>query len=897
MKFHTIACTCIAAAYAACSPYSPDRLGNARSADPGAGGDGPALTSSSSGAGGDGGSSENPSLPACFLADGTVEGGATWIDGDQRATVTTTGDDCRRNYSIETTATLRDDTWGPGGAPNPRSIAEENDAPFLRSGHALLDALYALTVEETRQASVDAISNFAFNDGAPVPCPPGGCFETGEKWSYVWTRDTAYSVYLGLGQLDPIRARNSLSFKVSERRGGGSPEIVQDTGTGGSWPISTDRVVWAFGAEALLPLLEGDARTEFANLTRAAGTNTLERDRKVAFDPADGLYRGEQSFLDWREQSYPNWVVGDPTQIGMSKSLSTNVGHLRLLELTARLAREAGDNDRSERFTEWATALRAAIAEELWIEEDGLFSTYKTTVFDDAAARRYDLLGQALAVLTGVGTPAQRARAVASYPHLERGAPVMWPQQQFTPIYHNRAIWPFVTALWGRAAQEVKNPAVFSHAARSLIRGAALHLSNMENFEAATGEAWLEDGDASGPIINSTRQLWSVAGFVSLIHEQLFGLDARPDGLSLNPFVPHSLHRELFGTSREVALNGIRYRGRTLSVVLALPPTPAPGDGGAWTAAEVTVNGAPVSGPIDAALVDGRNVVRVELGDAGAVDREITLVTEEDLTDYTNLYGPRPPEVVRIDQVGSALRLTLDASGETGITYEIFRDGVRVASDLAASPTWTDSSADPVGRSHCYTVETRYATTVGLAGGHRSQRSKPVCWWGSGDVRVQTVFAPDLARQGGNLTLAYGRDHIENWGDADHSVTAGFTAPSSGRYAVQVVAGNGGGGTDTGITCAVKRVRVVNGASVVATGYVAMPHLGTWNAWRESTTFELPVPLTGGQSYAVVIDEDDDAVNMSSFEHFQSYTATGGREGRFNRVNVASVKLLQLTVE
>ncbi len=67
-------------------------------------------------------------------------------------------------------------------------------------------------------------------------------------------------------------------------------------------------------------------------------TNTAEHDRRVVFDPNDGLYRGEQSFLDWREQSYPAWVATDTVHIGMSKALSTNVAHHALLDITASLA-------------------------------------------------------------------------------------------------------------------------------------------------------------------------------------------------------------------------------------------------------------------------------------------------------------------------------------------------------------------------------------------------------------------------------------------------------------------------------------------------------------------------------------------------------------------------------
>ena len=37
-------------------------------------------------------------------------------------------------------------------------------------------------------------------------------------------------------------------------------------------------------------------------------SNTIESDRLAAYDDRDGLYRGETSFLDWREQTYPDWM-------------------------------------------------------------------------------------------------------------------------------------------------------------------------------------------------------------------------------------------------------------------------------------------------------------------------------------------------------------------------------------------------------------------------------------------------------------------------------------------------------------------------------------------------------------------------------------------------------------
>src|SRR5690606_15742426 len=116
-----------------------------------------------------------------------------------------------------------------------------------------------------------------------------------------------------------------------------------------------------------------------------------------------------------------------------------------------------------------------------------LFSTYVITFLDPAPVRRYDALGSALAVLFGVATPEQAERVLASYPHYGPGVPVIWPQQQETPIYHNRGEWPFVTAYWLRAAKRARNHLVAERMVRALIRGAAINLSHMESFEAATG--------------------------------------------------------------------------------------------------------------------------------------------------------------------------------------------------------------------------------------------------------------------------------------------------------------------------------------------------------------------------------------------------------------------------
>ena len=130
---------------------------------------------------------------------------------------------------------------------NPRLVSEVVGSPILRSGNDMFDGLYAMANEEVRELSVDAVRDGSFNNGQSVGCGDGGCFETGRLWNYVWTRDAAYAVDLGLAAADSQRSLNTLLFKLSERRGGGDAQIVQDTGSGGSYPVSSDRVAWALG--------------------------------------------------------------------------------------------------------------------------------------------------------------------------------------------------------------------------------------------------------------------------------------------------------------------------------------------------------------------------------------------------------------------------------------------------------------------------------------------------------------------------------------------------------------------------------------------------------------------------------------------------------------------------
>jgi hypothetical protein len=444
--------------------------------------------------------------------------------------------------------------WTLRSPAGPRRIAPQRMASETAS--PLFDGLFALAQAELEQDKVDAITDWSFNHQKPFPCV---CFETGEKWHYVWTRDLSYAADLALARLEPERTKTSLRFKVSGVRATGVPQglyVAQDTGSGGSWPVSTDRVVWFLAARHLLD----DAA--FADEAWRALVDTLAQDRTHAFDEALGLYRGETSFLDWREQNYPAWTAKETAFIAQSFALSTNVLHYEALRLAAKLARERGDA-RADAYALEAEALKAAIDRRFWREDRGLYMSYLGTAQHPVPFEAYDLLGLALAIDSGVAPPGRARRALASYPVTGAGSPVIWPQQPDTAIYHNRAIWPFASAYALRAARKVGDPGRIAHELRSLMRGTALSGSNMENYELTTQSTHFEDGKLSGPVVNSPRQLWSVAGYLDMVMRGVFGLE---DDGRVVPQLPAELVPMLFGEREAISL-----RLRDRDIVLRRP--------------------------------------------------------------------------------------------------------------------------------------------------------------------------------------------------------------------------------------------------------------------------------------------------------------------------------------
>ncbi|HEX3043715.1 MAG TPA: amylo-alpha-1,6-glucosidase [Bacillota bacterium] len=781
------------------------------------------------------------------------------IDGWKKASVEipNKGED-QQQYVLKTNVPLR-------GKPDQKVDFEENgnqslvryeeikDQPTTRTGHDMFDALYAWTMDEARQNSVKITI-----EGTSIPV-----FYAGQNWE-VWTRDTAYAVHLALAGFDPGQAKNSLLYRVSELKSGSECQILQDTGTGGSYPVSSDRVAWGIAAEELLKYLDDKERPAFLDNAYTVIKNTIEHDRKIIYCADCGLYMGETSFLDWAgRQTYPDRTYKDPLEVGTSKALSTNILHYRLLAITANLAEEKGLHAEKDKYRKWAEDLKQTINQKFYISNAGL---YGAMIFGDRCPilmDYYDVLGEALAVKFDIADTAQAASIVSHYLHTSVGAPVVFPERKNHEPYHNRSIWPFAVAYWIEAAAKVKNAAVVDHGVGFLMKNGAFNLSNMEVCEALTG-------DNSQSPINSRRQLWSVAGYMAMVQKVVFGLDVSQDGIRFQPFITTNIRNMFSGD--QIKLNNYPYKGTTVNVVIHLP-VPDLTKNGFYNIGKIQLDGTEI-GP--------KYVNRVDLTNGATFDIFLTDINENPgkmnlLSGDSDLYwAPDEPEL-SVSAVNGKLKLDYRTGG-TGedISYHIYRDGKLVVKNRKELDWIDPNSADYLDKTYFYAVQ-----AVNKAG-NVSFPSPTVHYENAANFKIEAnefinVVGGDPVYENGKIR------YYRNWGAPEHAISTPEFKPSrTGIYQVSLIYGNGRS-VDSGSSCGIKKVAIKEDCQTVTESILTMAQLGDWGVWEDSSHFH--VKLDAAKSYQIKIFEDDDSINMSYFTRYYE-------DKPINYVNIAEVNLL-----
>ena len=169
---------------------------------------------------------------------------------------------------------------------------------------------------------------------------------------------------------------------------------------------------------------------------------------------------------------------------------------------------------------------------------------------------------------------------------------------------------------------------MFNANLNSIIRAASLNVSNMENLEWQTGQNWVEDGIYAGPVVNSRRQLWSVAGFLGAVVHGVFGLRKENGVWRADPILPER-----------------------------------------WFTESATLT------------IENQTFV---LGNAQLAAGQITYADE---SDWTNLYSAAIPSV---ELSGSGNSVTLNVATDEAARIDIYRDGELAAQEITAP--WEDTS-------------------------------------------------------------------------------------------------------------------------------------------------------------------------------------------------------------
>ena len=655
------------------------------------------------------------------------------------------------NGIYEVTLTLNQPAAAKTTAQRWSKTIKTSDFPQYSSDYPLADALYNLALEEARRA-----------------VEPDSTLRTGKEWAGVWTRDVSYSIILAQASLQPKVAMNSLLRKVSP-----SGRIIQDTGTGGAYPCSTDRLIWATAAWEIYQTTGDETwlRKVFPIIRQS-----IADDVQNAYDPATGLVRGESSFLDWREQTYPRWM--QPADIYQSENLGTNAVHYQANIVLAQMAAKLGQPGVAAQHKRQAEAIKFGINQHLWQADKGYYGQYLYGRTHLVLSPRAEALGEALCVLFGIAEGERAQQVVSKTPTVPFGISCIYPQIPGIPAYHNDAVWPFVQSFWALAAARAGNEASLTESMAAIYRPTALFLTNKENFVA-------RNGDFAGTQINSSNMLWSLSGSLSLVYKVLFGMQFQGDRLVFRPFVPQA-----FAGQRR--LDGFRYRRAVLDVTM---------EGFGNVIQTITLDGEPLSDASISGGLSGRHIVKIVLSSEAPDPQPVNRVP--------NRVAPETPTVTLAKG-----RLTW-AKTESAEEFLVLKNGTLVTTIK------TTEYAVPAGPFAVYQV-----VAVDDAG-RESFASEPL---ETGTAVAHQVQLETVAPKAALPYKGYsGKGFIEISTTKNKALTIPVTVPETGLYALDFRYANGNGPLNTDNKCALRTLR--RGPDLLGTVVLPQRGVAEWSNW------------------------------------------------------------------
>lgn len=631
---------------------------------------------------------------------------------------------------------------------------------------------------------------------------PDTTLRTGKEWAGVWTRDVSYSIILSMAYMQPEASKISLMKKVNA-----NGRIIQDTGSGGAWPVSSDRMIWAVAAYEVYKVT-GDK--EWLKFIYPVIRDSFEDDFKVVYNAESGLVRGETSFIDWREQSYPKWM--QTADIYNSEAMNTSVVHAEGLRILSKIADELGKKKEAKRYAEAAKSLTDAINRVFWMDDKGYYAMYTYGRENMILNPRAETLGESLAILFNVASP-ERAKIISqSNPTTPYGVAIFYPQISDMPSYHNNALWPFVASYWTLACAKAGNEQATLQGFGSVFRPAALFATNKENFN-------LDNGDIATEL-NSSNMLWSLSGNIALTCRILFGINYEDNGLSFSPFVP-----KVMADNR--TLSNFTYRDAKLNITVK---------GHGQHIKSFMLNGKECK-PFIPADIKGVNEIVIEM--------DCEEIPAQAVNNQPNLKAPLTP-IAWIED-GRLCWNPIEYIGH----YEVILNGKRVAKTRQTSYALTEQGEWQV-------IGVSEAGVESFASEPRSNADRFIVEMPDEKTSMKSAeisYQPLIPIAGYN-----GNGFVET----DHSTAAisvTIDVPADGEYAFSLRYANGNGPVNTENKCAI-RTLTVDGNKI---GTVVMPHRGVanWDDW--GMTNEVKTELKAGKhTLCIEYRPENENMNLST---------------------------------
>lgn len=631
------------------------------------------------------------------------------------------------------------------------------------------------------------------------------------------THNLGYSSLLSLALIDPQAAQNSLMKRVSQGR------IIQDDGTGGSWPVTTDRAVWVLGAwEVYLATGDKDWLKQSYEVVR----HSLSQDEAMIYDHTTGLVYGEASLPYCRKEVYPAWM--QPADIAQSECLSNNALFFRANEIASRMAQLCGDGGVAAHFKQVADAIKEGINNYLWIESAGYYGQYLYGRVNKTVSTRSETLGEALCIIFGIADAQRAQRIVNSIPSSPYGMTCFNPQIPDIYTLHNNAIWPHTQAYWLWASALTRCPQAVTHGLASVYRTTALMATNMENTDATTGTC--------NTAYNSGSALLSVAANLSIPLRVFAGINMNEEGITLQPLVPK-------GWMSKKQLTNLKYRKAILDITI---------QGYGDRVSAFYIDGKKLKEPFVSSSMNGRHSVRIVMNDQFSRYDEHTVEPVN--------YSPHTP----IAWLDGATRMSWQQV-QGAKEYKILRNG----SSLAIQP---ESNIE--GNYYDIPDEEGFAEYQVVAVdslGVESFASEPLVRFGISNVRHydMTAFAEPTTLK--SCQGYSGNGAIEITSTSNTRIDLRINVPADGTYLIDFRYSNGTGSPTSGNSCA-SRMLWYNGRRV---GNVVFPQRGKdlWSNWGYSTPVVLKLKQ-GEQSLVLIYELDNqnmspDNVNRAILDHLR----------------------------